>query len=124
MARLDFGVEVGMERFGAVHTGTDRDAVIISIMGDARQSTAWNFVDGTRSLTRKPIARNRSLRSLGNKLAVDDGTAGRKLHRKPGVVLIVDDRARIRAQLRLAGDEIAERVDVLAPYQTLLDRLQ
>jgi hypothetical protein len=30
MARLDFGVEVGMERFGAVHTDADRGAVLMS----------------------------------------------------------------------------------------------
>src|SRR3954471_16125434 len=72
----------------------------------------------------KPVTRNHSLGSLGSKLAMDDSAAGRKLHRKPSIILVVDDRAGIRAQLRFAGDEVAQRVDVLAPDQAFLDRLQ
>src|SRR5262245_40061847 len=113
MARLGSGVEVGMVRFGAVHTATDRNAV----------SRRYN-VRCSGSLACKPVARNRSLRSLSGKLAMNDGATRRKLHRKPSVVLVVDDRARIVAKRRLAGDEITERVDVLAPDQALLDRLQ
>jgi hypothetical protein len=37
MARLVSGVEVGLERFGAVHTAQDRNAVIVSIMRDAQE---------------------------------------------------------------------------------------
>src|SRR5436309_8661084 len=72
------------------------------------------------SLACEPVAWNRPLRSLRGKLAMNDRAASRKLHRKPGIVLVVDDRARIAAQLRLAGNEIAERVDVLASDQALL----
>src|SRR5262245_7414626 len=93
--------------------------------------STWNFAaKGTRwtprsgSFACEPVAWNRPLGSLSGKLAMNDGATHRKLHRKPGVVLVVDDRARIVAQLRLAGDEIAERVNVLAPDQPLLDRLQ
>src|SRR5437763_5667523 len=72
----------------------------------------------------KPIAWDRALGPFGGKLPMNDGPASRKLHRKPGIVLIVNDRARIVAQLRLAGDEITERMNVLASDQALLDRLQ
>ena len=51
MARLDFGVEVGMERFGAVHTVEDSDVVIISTMGDAQKlSVRANQPRGTLSM--------------------------------------------------------------------------
>src|SRR5437773_9237616 len=76
------------------------------------------------SPARKPVAWNRSRSSLSGQLAVNDGAAGRELHRKPGIVLVVDDRVSRGAQLRLAGHELAERVNVFAPDQSLLDRLQ
>jgi len=36
MARSGSGVEIGMERFGAAHTASDREAAIVSIMRDAK----------------------------------------------------------------------------------------
>jgi hypothetical protein len=40
MARSGSGVEAGMERFGAAHTASDRDAAIVSIMRDANDQGA------------------------------------------------------------------------------------
>src|SRR5437867_3562565 len=76
------------------------------------------------SSAREPIAWDGSLSSLGGKLAVNDGAAGRELHRKPGVVLVVDNCVLVSVKLRFAGDEIAEGVNALAPNEPLLDRLQ
>src|SRR5262245_3749442 len=74
--------------------------------------------------TCEPFKRNGALGSLRRKLAVEDGTASRELHRKPGVVLVVNDRARIEVQLGFAGDEIAERVHSLTLDQPFLNRFQ
>src|SRR5262245_19134493 len=43
MTRLSSGVEVGMERFGAVHTAAERDAAIVSIMRVAQELSGWSL---------------------------------------------------------------------------------
>src|SRR4029450_10433475 len=87
-------------------------------------SCRWNSTQLSGSPAREPVAWDRSLRSLRGKLAMNDGAAGRKLHRKPGIVLVVADPVGGDAQLGFASNDIAERVNVLAPHEAFLDRLQ
>src|SRR5262249_43420295 len=89
-----------------------------------RTRRVFGIATVSAACTCEPLKRDRALGSFRRKLAVEDGTAGRKLHREPSVVLVVDDRARIGAQLGFAGNEVAKGVDSLTSDQTFPDRLQ
>src|SRR5262249_14523067 len=100
------------------------DAIVFRCRG--RHGTIWCSAHSraSGSLACEPVAWNRPLGSLAGKLAMNDGAAGRRLHRKPGIVLGGHDRTWIDADPCLPGHDIVERVDVRVPDQAFLEWLE
>ena len=53
----------------------------------------------------QPLPRDDALGPLGLELRIKDRAAGGELHRKAGVVLVIDDRVARAREPRLAGDD-------------------
>src|SRR5262249_28545626 len=88
---------------------------------DVRRSPCrWKAV----FLAREPFAWDGPVGALLDQLLIEDRAAGRELDGETGIVLIVENRIRTLADLRLSGDNIAELDHLLAADQAFRDRVE